>query len=279
MQTVTQADIGAKDSWDDSLDVEFGIPCYYRTGIDMVIFLVRLNKQKEVLSKVYIIVAIDSPIAVILGFYSSHVMNMLTPMSAISLYLKWTFEYEIGLLNKRKDPDTEKAIQKYIGRHFKIDYDFPCTHTPQRYRHIGDRHTWSFPLYTNTKGRNSAIDPVVCANTWNHERLWTKAEPQDAAKWTHFFEFKMLRDITLLFQYTQYKQLQSDLMPWIDHIRASQTNNLSEENFQILGEYSGSTTYSQVTNEIVPRMRTWLVLELIVRAWFEVRKPNEIHVA
>ncbi|KIJ30581.1 hypothetical protein M422DRAFT_53681 [Sphaerobolus stellatus SS14] len=278
MQTITQADIGAKGSWDDSLDVEFSIPCYYETGID----------RKDVLSKVHIIVAIDSPIAVILGFYSSHVMNMLTPMLAISLYPKWTFEDGIGLLNKRKDPDTEKAIQKYIGRHFKIDYDFACTHTPQRYRHIGDRHTWSFPLYTNTKGHHSEIDPVVCGNTWKHARRWTKAEPQKDAKWTHSFEFKMLHDITLRFQYTQYNKLRSDLMPWINHIRACQTNNLSEDNFQTLGEYSASTTYSRMTNVIVLRMHTWQQpgkldrhdhnLELIVRAWFEVRKHNEIHV-
>ncbi|TFY80353.1 hypothetical protein EWM64_g3656 [Hericium alpestre] len=138
------------------------------------------TEEPPSLLKVQIIAAITMPLACILEFHSSCVFNFITHEKAYSLYPKATFEDRRTLLFKpanRLKPATQRAIEKYRQRGWKILYNAPphwydiggpkpgpddpkdsaleCTS-----RWADDGLTWVIPLTKD--GVSARIDDATC---------------------------------------------------------------------------------------------------------------------
>ncbi|KAG8867440.1 hypothetical protein FRC20_005758 [Serendipita sp. 405] len=136
------------------------------------------------------IIAVDplsSPLACILHFHSTLVMNFITHDRAYSLFPCTTFLGRVGItLGRSGDLESlRKAYAKYIGRNFRISATpIPPMNLPSPIkfgiRWIGDRQTWTIELDTTDVAISDEIKrnyemlgrPPIMLNGFTLENSW-----------------------------------------------------------------------------------------------------------
>lgn len=107
---------------------------------------------KNTFTEVQVIATPDIPIRAILeGFYTTVVVNVISWNKAYSVYPLTTFNQYRGYLLKELDEYTSSFVSKYTQRGWKIQElmwpeDRRINHPIQELRRIGDRYTWIIPL-------------------------------------------------------------------------------------------------------------------------------------
>ncbi|RPD65283.1 hypothetical protein L226DRAFT_456156 [Lentinus tigrinus ALCF2SS1-7] len=112
-----------------------------------------------------------SPLETILNFHSTCVMNVITHDAAYSLYPYATFELNSSaVLTKDTSPRTTNALEKYVGRGFRmLDAKILSTNPKgdqttfvvDLQRQVADEHSWIIPLSTNGLPRNEGTSSIA----------------------------------------------------------------------------------------------------------------------
>jgi hypothetical protein len=165
---------------------EFHENFYHVKGLKGVFTFMRESRNpSEPPRKVQLIVALESPLACIVSFHTSCVMNLISYECAYSLYPHATFEARRSLAF---DPSAAVALDKYAQRGWTIPAMFLPRDKrmfPQRIRHIGDDLCWTVRLDTQGVSPPPPLSPSstplawdpVAHNSWNLRGAEVTGEP------------------------------------------------------------------------------------------------------
>ncbi|KAJ6632211.1 hypothetical protein B0H10DRAFT_2206605 [Mycena sp. CBHHK59/15] len=171
-------------------------PSYLGRGIADVLDFTKGDR------KIQLIIAVSTPMEVILSFHSTVVMNILTHDHAYCLYPRSTFIYKNAVIIETVGAGQEDGRQKYIDRGWEMIKAPPMSVLASRgselsiragTRWAGDTFTWTIPLRARRTAGISATPDLCPLNSWLLEyngRLRAKT------KWA-FLETTQLR-----FKYT-----------------------------------------------------------------------------
>ncbi|KAI0083693.1 hypothetical protein BDY19DRAFT_858899, partial [Irpex rosettiformis] len=107
------------------------------------------RKRGDVEKKVQIIIVEESPLAAIMEFHSTCVLNFITFDMAYCLYPKATLIYQTNLVLKNPDVLVRKALSKYRRRGFtcrRLIAEQGSLFLPDSVRWVGDSQTWTLSL-------------------------------------------------------------------------------------------------------------------------------------
>ncbi|KAI0646149.1 hypothetical protein C8Q79DRAFT_909306 [Trametes meyenii] len=107
--------------------------------------------------KIQLIVCRSSPMASLMDFHSTCVMNVITYNAAYSLYPFATFELNISLVLNDREPNAPAALRKYSRRGWKsiasdsslVHYLEPRAFSLDTLRWVCDGRSWTIPLPTD----------------------------------------------------------------------------------------------------------------------------------
>ncbi|KAI0076914.1 hypothetical protein K474DRAFT_1622018 [Panus rudis PR-1116 ss-1] len=112
--------------------------------------------------KVQVIVSANCPVASVLYFHSTCVMNLISFEAAYSLYPRATLEERKSLICQSRSINREEAIDKYRQRGWELingiegfhdaklfHVSLPNSRVPSATRWVGDRHCWTMQLDTS----------------------------------------------------------------------------------------------------------------------------------
>ncbi|KAI0061378.1 hypothetical protein BV25DRAFT_1826890 [Artomyces pyxidatus] len=151
--------------------------------------------------KVQIIGTSIAPIASVLKFHSTCVMNAISYSTAYALYPWHTFEERCSLITPTVGLEQQQALQKYAQRGWGMesasDYGwwFELSSTGTAYtRWIDDRHTWAIPL--SLDGIPETYDPDPVATT-----SWRLSIPKNDDPYYARMSFMSFHDELLRHEY------------------------------------------------------------------------------